>query len=65
MDAKKVAIGQRWRRKNGVVYAVTDKRGSASIDFLLEPVEVPNGVKARKTWKWDQAIRHEMECVSG
>lgn len=65
MDATKVAIGQRWQRKNGVVYFVAESRGQSSIDFLLVPVEVPAGVKARKTWKWEQGIRHEMKCVTG
>lgn len=64
MNNPMVALGQRWQRKNGVVYVVTEKRGAASIDFLLVPVEVPAGVKARKTWKWDKAIRFEMECIS-
>lgn len=59
-----VKIGQLWKRRNGVVYEVTEERDShGARDVLLVPVDTPAGVRSRRTWKWDQAVRAELSFV--
>lgn len=56
-----VNVGQRWRRSDGIVVEVKEIRMfRGSREALLVPVEVPEGKRARKSWKWDGAIRSQL-----
>jgi len=56
-----VAIGQKWKRVDGTVVEVRETRMVRGFrNVLLVPVSVPKGKRARKSWKWDAAVRSEM-----
>lgn len=64
MSIPKVELGQRWKRRDGVVVEVQGIRMfRGTREAMLVPVEVPGGKRARKSWKWNGAIRSEMEPV--
>lgn len=49
------------RIKTGVHYKVTNERNNRGCrEIELTPIRVPDGKRARKTWKWDQSARREM-----
>ncbi len=56
-------INSLFRRENGIVYVVKEMRGEVTFDWLLVPVEIPEGLRARKTWKWDQAVLSQMTQI--
>jgi len=61
-----VNVGDLWVRRNGVVYRIADERIEEEYDqryVLLVPYSVPDGQKARKSWKWDQAVAVEMDKI--
>ena len=62
-----VLIGQQWMRRNGSVYEVIDERVNNGLrEVHLSPVYIYRGVgKGRKSWKWDEAVMAEMDCVKG
>ena len=60
-----VEIGQRWKRSNGVIVELTDMRNNKGTrEFKMVPVTIPDGAKAKTSWKWDGGIKFEMELVS-
>lgn len=64
MDATKVQLLQLWKRRNGVVYEVVEERDNDGTRcVLLTPVQVPHGLRARRTWKYDAAVQAEFEFV--
>ena len=66
MNGGHVEIGQRWRRPDGVVVEVQEERGNGSLrEVLLVPVEIPAGKRARKSWKWDEAVVYEFKLEGG
>ena len=62
-----VSVGQRWRRQDGSIVVVREIRiYRGSREALLVPVEVQPGRRARKSWKWVEAIPIELErCEHG
>ena len=59
-----VSVGQRWRRPDGSIVVVREIRiYRGSREALLVPIDVPPGRRARKSWKWVEAISAEMERV--
>lgn len=60
LGVPEVKLGQLWRRSNGVVYVVQEERTWRGREVLLVPYFVPEGLRARKTWKWDKAVRSEL-----
>lgn len=61
--AADIPIGSFWKRKaNGVVYRVFEIKPNGC-DVGLEPVIVPRGKRARKTWKYDKLILFEFDRV--
>lgn len=66
LSRPEVAVGQVWRNpKTGVEYIVESDRGekAVGVDVLLVPICVPEGKKARKSWKWSRAVRAEFDFV--
>ena len=63
-ETPKVDVGQKWKRRDGVVVEVMEIRMfRGSREALLVPVDAPHGKRARKSWKWDESIRHGMILV--
>lgn len=59
-----VRCGQIWKRKNGTLVKVTDGREFRGMnEYLLVPIESEKGIRARSSWKWDKAIRGDLEYV--
>ncbi|WP_417459041.1 hypothetical protein [Kordiimonas sp.] len=64
MSEQKAPIGSRWRRPGGVIYEVTRDRCDSTRDVLLVPVFIPDGKKARKTWKYDALVEFDFERMN-
>ena len=60
-----VAKGQLWQRANGVIYVVEQLSGhvQGSRDVLLVPVQVPKGLRARHTWKYEGLVPCDLTRV--
>lgn len=64
LSIPEVNVGQKWKRPDGTVVEVREIRMfRGSREALLVPVDVPDGKRARKSWKWDAAIRSQMVPV--
>ena len=60
MNSKEIRIGQVWRRKDGRLVEVTNKRHSRGHEeYELTPLG-----PGRKSWKWYGGIVFELQFIS-
>lgn len=63
MASESVCIGQYWKSKRGVIYRVNAERFDGVKEVELVPIRVPEGFRARTTWKYSEHVPFDMELV--